>query len=156
MQLLLLNLVLIAKAKHEDAVMVVVSDVIMIGAGLIGALVTAPYKFVWWSVGTVFFIIIVNKLFKLMDSASRCLSPAACDVFKALSWLTIILWCGYPLLWLLGAEGTRSMPQNAEVGTITLLDLASKVGFGMYLLFNLDAIDTDAGYSETVHLRADE
>eukprot|EP00960_Hanusia_phi_P074018 768137-Hanusia_phi.AAC.4 len=68
--------------------------------------------------------------------------------FKMLTYITIACSCIYSVVWLLGSEGTAALGLTQEVGIITLTDLVSKLGFGLYFLFNYDAAmgddDTDA------------
>ena len=59
--------------------------------------------------------------------------------------------CVYPLVWMLGSEGTAALGLSQEVGIMAVTDLVAKVGFGLYLLFNFDDIagdDLDDGINQ--------
>ena len=59
--------------------------------------------------------------------------------------------CVYPLVWMLGSEGTAALGLSQEVGIMAVTDLVAKVGFGFYLLFNFDDIagdDLDDGINQ--------
>ncbi len=62
----------------------------------------------------------------VQDSESR-VGPAAHDVLKTVSLVTLAMWLGYPLMILLGADGVQAIPTKAELGCLTLLDLSAKV-----------------------------
>jgi len=69
------------------------------------------------------------------------------QILKTLTWLTIISWLVYPIIWILGSEGTAALGLSQQVRLITITDLVAKVGFCFYLLSHLD----EAGAEESVN-----
>lgn len=60
--------------------------------------------------------------------------PRAKQVFRRLLAVHLVLWTAYPIVWLLGNTGLNLINQGSETMFYTLLDLASKVGFGFLSL----------------------
>jgi bacteriorhodopsin len=49
--------------------------------------------------------------------------------------MLIVLWLAYPVVWILGTEGTIGIiPLYWETAAFMVLDLTAKVGFGFVLL----------------------
>ncbi len=111
-------------------------DVLMILASLIGAMNVAPFKYMWWFAAFVFLILIIVQLLQRFEGAK--------DGYKLCNYIFIATACVYPLVWMLGSEGTAALGLSQEVGIITVTDLVAKLGFGLYFLFNFDEIMGDA------------
>ena len=139
-QLILVDLALLSRADTPTIISLVGNDVLMVICGLIGALTVAPYKYMWWVAGLVFFIIVIIQLLQRLNNAEGY----GGDALKGLSWLTIIAWVVYPIVWIVGSEGTGALGLSQEVGIITITDLIAKVGFGFYLLANVDSPDAES------------
>jgi len=137
--LILVDLALLSRTDTPTILTLVGCDLLMVITGLIGALTVAPYKYCWWVAGLAFFIIVVTTLIGRLNNAEGYGGEA----LKGLSWLTIISWIVYPVVWIVGSEGTGALGLSQEVGIITLTDLVSKLGFGFYLLANLEAPGVD-------------
>ena len=57
-------------------------------------------------------------------------------IYKRTATITLVLWSAYPLVWLLGAEGTGLLGATAELALYMVLDVSAKVGYGFSLLGN--------------------
>jgi len=133
--LLLIQLALIAKADTSAMVSSTGNSVLMVIALLIGAMNVAPFKYMWWFGGAVFAVLLVVQLAGRYENAT--------DVAKVLNTLAIVFVVLYPLVWLLGSEGTAALGLSQEVAFLTVLDLVTKVGFGLYFLLNFEAATGD-------------
>ena len=51
---------------------------------------------------------------------------------KLLTWLVIISWIVYPILWIVGSEGTAALGLSQQVGLTTITDLVAKVRPSLY------------------------
>jgi len=138
--LILVDLALLSRADTPTIISLVGNDVLMVICGLIGALTVAPYKYMWWVAGLIFFIIVIIQLLQRLNNAEGYGGEA----LKGLSWLTIICWIVYPIVWIVGSEGTGALGLSQEVGIITITDLIAKIGFGFYLLANVDSPDAES------------
>jgi bacteriorhodopsin len=62
-------------------------------------------------------------------------SAEVSQLFGRLRNLIIVLWLLYPVVWILGTEGTIGvLPLYWETAAFMVLDLSAKVGFGVVLL----------------------
>jgi len=141
--LLLATLGVISKADTSVLVSLVGYDILMILAALVGAINVAPFKYMWWFAGLILLILIIIQLVQRFEGAS--------DGYKVLNYIFIGTACVYPLVWMLGSEGTAALGLSQEVGIMAVTDLVAKVGFGLYLLFNFDDIagdDLDDGINQ--------
>lgn len=70
------------------------------------------------------------------------------EITKMLTYIVIGSTCFFPLMWLLGSEGTAALGLSQEVGIVCIVDLVNTVGFGLYFLLNYDQVmdeeDSDA------------
>jgi len=133
--LILTNLALMSRSDTPTILSLVGNIVLYVICGLIGALTVAPYKYMWWVGGLVFLIIVFVHLLQRLNNAEGY----GGDALKGLTWLTILCWIVYPIVWIVGSEGTGALGLSQEVGIITIVDLIAKIGFGFYLLANVDA-----------------
>lgn len=75
--------------------------------------------------------------------------PRAKQVFRRLLAVHLVLWSAYPIVWLLGNTGINLINQGSETMFYTLLDLASKVGFGFLSLNTMHTLE-QAGEAQPV------
>ncbi|MEH1830951.1 MAG: bacteriorhodopsin [Nostoc sp.] len=68
--------------------------------------------------------------------------------FRKLVTVHLVLWTLYPIVWILSPEGFNALGQGGETMGYTLLDIASKVGFGFLSLNTLHNLE-QAGESIT-------
>ena len=68
----------------------------------------------------------------VVDAAEA--GDAASLLYGKLLIILTTLWFIYPVLWLLGSEGTGTISLNSEVAVFAVIDLLAKVGFGLVLV----------------------
>ncbi|TQQ81338.1 rhodopsin [Halonotius terrestris] len=151
--LLLLDLALLANADRETIYTLIGLDVFMIATGLIGAFAQeAIWRIVWWGISTGALLVLLYVLVGTLSEAAPSQSDAARSLTSTLKNLLIVLWLAYPVVWILGTEGTLGfIPLYAETAAFMVLDLTAKVGFGAYLLKNHDvltSLGTGAGSAQ--------
>merc|ERR1719453_2432729 len=61
--------------------------------------------------------------------------------YKYMWWVASLI---FPIVWIVGSEGTGALGLSQEVGIITIADLIAKIGFGFYLLANVDAPEAES------------
>jgi bacteriorhodopsin len=153
--LLLLDLALLARASKNTIYTLVGLDVLMIGTGVIGALATssAAVRIVWWAISTVFLLFLLYFLIRALNEAATRQTPEVRKLTSTLRNLLIVLWLAYPVVWILGTEGTIGIiPLYWETAAFMVLDLTAKVGFGFILLRShsvLEAATQPAGAAPT-------
>lgn len=73
--------------------------------------------------------------------------PRSKKAFRKLVTVHVVLWTLYPVVWMLAGTGFGVLNQTGETFGYTVLDLASKVGFGFLSLNTLKQIE-QAGESQ--------
>jgi len=141
--LLLLDLALLALPTTRGRLgligVLLGADVYMIVTGLIAGLLTGPDKYVWFATSSIAFLFILYVLVRLFRETSARGAEVR-GLFRNLAILTIVLWTCYPIVWLLGTEGTGVFSLQVEVILYGILDVLAKVGFGFLLLSNRAAL----------------
>jgi bacteriorhodopsin len=97
----------------------------MVACGFMGAAVSPEHKYFWWGAGMLFFVVLIYMLFQELNKAVGDGRVGAYDgeTLKGLTYLTICVWCVYPIVWIMGQEGAGLASLNAEETTLTLADL---------------------------------
>ena len=142
--LLLLDLALLAGASRNTIATLVGLDVAMIITGLVGALATegAAFRIAWWGISCGFFVALLYILVSTLSQNAAQKSGDVAALFSTLRNLVIVLWTAYPIVWIIGTEGTLGLiPLPVETAAFMVLDLAAKVGFGFILLRSRDVLD---------------
>lgn len=142
--LLLLDLALLAGANRNTIATLVGLDVAMILTGLVGALTVegTVYRIVWWAISCGFFVALLYVLVGTLSQNAAQKSGDVAALFSTLRNLVIVLWTAYPIVWIIGTEGTLGLiPLGVETAAFMVLDLSAKVGFGFILLRSHDVLD---------------
>ncbi len=114
---------------------IVGADIMMILTGLFGALsLDSSHKYVWFIVSCGFFIAVLALVWGPVRSAAAEQGAETAALYNKLLGILTVLWFIYPVLWILGTEGTGSISLNTEVAVFTIIDLSAKVGFGLLLV----------------------
>lgn len=141
--LLLLDLALLALPNTRGRIALIGvllgADVYMIITGLIAGFLTGADKYVWFATSTIAFLFILFVLVRMFRE-TQARGGAVSSLFRNLATLTIVLWICYPIVWLLGTEGTGVFSIQVEVILYMILDVLAKVGFGSLLLSNRAAL----------------
>ena len=126
---------------------VIGADVLMILTGLFGALsLDDGHKYVWFAVSCVFFVAVLAVVWGPVRAAAVAQGGATAALYNRLLLILTGLWFIYPVLWLLGTEGTDAISLTTEVGVFAVIDLLAKVGFGLVLVTGVKRL----GARETV------
>ncbi|MSX03112.1 MAG: rhodopsin [Actinobacteria bacterium] len=111
------------------------ADILMILTGLFGALsLDSTHKYVWFIVSCGFFLAILVLIWGPVRASAVAQGEGVAALYTKLLGILTVLWFIYPILWLLGTEGTGSISLNTEVAVFTIIDLTAKVGFGLLLI----------------------
>lgn len=114
---------------------IVGADILMILTGLFGALsLDSTHKYVWFIVSCGFFLAVLALVWGPVRSAAVEQGAQTAALYNKLLGILTVLWFIYPVLWILGTEGTGSISLNTEVAVFTIIDLTAKVGFGLLLV----------------------
>jgi sensory rhodopsin len=70
------------------------------------------------------------------------------DAFSLLLTVHIVLWTAYPIVWILAGTGFGVLNSGLEGMFYTLLDIASKVGFGLFSISTLQKLEKVSAQAE--------
>ncbi|MDY6774746.1 MAG: bacteriorhodopsin [Halobacteria archaeon] len=138
--LLILDLGLLAGVKRKTYAALIGSDVAMIGSGVAASLSTSWVKYVYFSAGSVAYVVLLYLLMRTLSDAAR--GRGVASLFQKLRNLTVVLWSVYPVVWLVGPYGTGLLEPATEIIIILYLDLITKVGFGFILVNSHDVVSS--------------
>lgn len=143
--LLLVDLVLLALVNPGRnigfIIGLVVLDVFMILTGLLAGSRSSEFAAgFWFVVSTVAMIVLLFLVATRLFSEAANQPGAVQQTFRTLAVLTVVLWSLYPIVWLLGTEGFSAVGITTEIFFFLILDFLAKIGFGILLLTNREAI----------------
>jgi len=154
--LMVLDLILLAHGEGADTETIchiVAVDALMIVAGLIGALCGGTAScWMFFAFSMVCFTMIFYYLL-FNDEFQTKIKPAYADVYNKAAWLTAIIWCGYPIAWMLD-EGLNLISLDLAVIIYLILDTIAKSGWGILITLGRDAV-TDVSESRPVSTQMD-
>jgi sensory rhodopsin len=135
--LLILDLAFLGRTNLPITCSLLGANAYTIATGFVAAITPKPMNQIWYLVSCGAFIATVYLLLVPYRSQAEQHYPHAKPVFRKLLTAHIVLWSFYPIVWILAATGVGVLSQGAETMSYTLLDLASKVGFGFLALNSL-------------------
>jgi bacteriorhodopsin len=146
--LLLIDLGLLAGVSLSEIYFIVLCDILMVVAGFAGA-VSAGANAAWplFIFGCFAFLPILHFLIAKLPARAP---KGAKSAFRTLSWLTIVLWSAYPVVWGIG-EGGNLVSPDVETVLYAILDVIAKCGFGFILLFSHAALEAAPGVVPASH-----
>ena len=128
LQLILADLALLSRSDTPTIISLVGNMVLYVICGLIGALTVAPYKYMWWVASLIFLIIVFMLLLQRLNNAEGY----GGDALKGLTWLTILVWLVYPIVWIAPAVCRACVCPKANVcsgSVIVMLICENKLSF---------------------------
>lgn len=142
--LLLLGLMLIGlpvlradEGRSRNALVagVIGADVFMILTGLFAALsLDATHRYVWYAFSCGAFLAVLGLIWGPVRQAALAQSGGTGELYSRLLTVLSALWFVYPVLWILGTEGTGTVSRTTEIFVFAGIDLSAKVGFGLLLV----------------------
>ena len=150
--LLLNQLARLVHARGSVVWGLVLSNQFMIATGLVAELSGAPRQWVWYAISSVAFLFILATLLGDLTREGEALPDDVRILFRRLRDVNVATWIGYPVVWALGTKGLAVIGPGTQAAGYVLLDLASKVGFGMLVLSGSAALErsgTFAGLRQT-------
>lgn len=133
--LLILDLAFLAGLSGSAIIVAVVADLIMIMTGLFAALSDGGSKWGYYIMAWVAFIVIIYLFFTAGRKSVQNRTADTKKLFNYLGIFTLILWLGYPIVWILG-EGVRKFSVDGEIIAYAVLDILAKPVFGFWLLLS--------------------
>ncbi len=121
-------------------------DAFMIVTGVIAAFTTDDtVKYVWFTVSCAAFLGVLYALLGPIAAAAREHGAAVAGLYRKLMLVLASLWFVYPILWLLGTEGTSTISQTTEVATFAIIAVTAKAVFGILLVTGVSRLVVPSG-----------
>lgn len=145
--LILLTLIWVAfggtiQRNVRVALIIIGADVLMIITGVLASLAgggSFPGALMFL-VSSVFFLVVLYFIWSpqgLNGEANRGNPEGGANLFFRLAVMLTVLWFFYPVVWILGTEGSGAVSNGVEVFFYAVLDILAKIGFGIVLLTGL-------------------
>ena len=150
--LLLLNLGMVAGARPKLIAAVMGADIFMIVTGVIASWVTPPENFIWYVISCGAFIALLWALFSEYSATARNRDPNVGKLFCTLRNVLLVLWTGYPIVWILAAQGINIISGAWSAFFYMVLDLAAKGSFGLILTSTSSTTLAKASNPETLNI----
>jgi sensory rhodopsin len=139
--LLLLDLAFLARSSVALTGSLLGANAYMILSGFAATMSPKPINYAWYIVSCAAFAATVYLLVQPYRMEAERKHPRSKRVFRKLLTAHVILWTLYPIVWILASTGLNILSQGGETAGYTILDLASKVGFGFLSLNSLRQLE---------------
>jgi bacteriorhodopsin len=140
--LVLLDLGLLSGLDYVTIILLVVADVYMIIATLVGTLAGPSHNIARWGFFTTACIIFVYQAFTLLTVGTASAKTHSVRVYRlylSLALYTLVLWLSYPIIWSL-SQATNILDESGEILACAVVDILSKAVFGFWILFKHDHV----------------
>ncbi len=120
---------------------VIAADAVMIVTGLLAALSTQDaVRYTWYAISCGAFLAVLALIYGPVRSIAKAQAGKTPALYETLLRMLTVLWFIYPVLWLLGTEGTGTIGLTTEIAVFAVIDLTAKVGFGLLLVSRVAAM----------------
>lgn len=113
----------------------------MIVTGFLATISPKPISYIWYVVSCVAYLATAYLLLNQYRKQADRNYPSVKNAFRRLLTVHLVIWTLYPIVWILGTEGLNTFGSESETMFFTLLDLASKVGFGFLSLNTMHTLE---------------
>ena len=139
--LLLLDLTFLGKTSLPITGSLLGANAYMLATGFVATVTPKPMSYIWYIVSCAAYLAIIYLLVQPYRVQAERKHPRSKQAFRKLVTVHLVLWTLYPIVWILSPEGFSSFGQGSETMFYTLLDIASKVGFGFLSLNTLSKLE---------------
>ncbi len=117
------------------------ADIYMIVTGLIAASIRSDYRWAWFGISSVAFLVILYIILGKINPVARQRDPVVAQHFRTLSISLLVLWFCYPIVWMFAPEGFGLISTFVATLLYGILDVLAKVVYGFILLRNQSVLD---------------
>ena len=130
------------------------SNAFMIATGLVATLSPKPINHIWYVVSSAAYLAVIYLLLVPFKHEAERNRPRTQTAFNRLITIHLMLWTAYPIVWILAPTGIDAIGQDFETMFYTILDVASKVGFGFLSLNTYSKIERIGAVAEDLESTA--
>lgn len=139
-----------SRSRTSLLVGVIAADALMIVTGLLAALSSGDAaRYSWYAISCGAFLAVLGLIYGPVRTIAKAQAGATPALYETLLRVLTALWFIYPVLWLLGTEGTGTIALTTEVAVFAIVDLTAKVGFGLLLVTRVAALSQRVGARTT-------
>lgn len=139
--LLILDLTYLGRTNLPITGSLLGANAYMIVTGFLATLSPKPISYIWYVVSCVAYLATAYLLLNQYRKQADRNYPSVKSAFRRLLTVHLVIWTLYPIVWILGTEGLNTFGSASETMFFTLLDLASKVGFGFLSLNTMHTLE---------------
>lgn len=139
--LLLLDLAFLAGSSLTITSSLLGANAYMIATGFVAAVSPKPTNYIWYVVSCGAFLATLYLLVKPYRQQAERKHPRTKSAFTKLLAVHVVLWTGYPIVWILSNTGFDVISNGVSTMLYTLLDIAAKVGFGFLSLNTMHQLE---------------
>jgi bacteriorhodopsin len=139
--LLLLILTYLGKTNLAITASLLGANAYTIATGFVATISPYPVNYIWYVVSCSAYFATAHLLLNQYRRQVERTFPRVVSAFRKLLGLHLILWTLYPIVWIFSPTGFNLLNLGWETMFFTLLDLASKVGFGFLSLQTMREIE---------------
>jgi len=139
--LLLLILTYLGKTNLAITASLLGANAYTIASGFVATISPYPVNYIWYVISCSAYFATAHLLLNQYRRQVERTFPRVVSAFRKLLGLHLILWTLYPIVWIFSPTGFNLLNLGWETMFFTLLDLASKVGFGFLSLQTMREIE---------------
>jgi bacteriorhodopsin len=141
--LLLLELSHLGKNRMATVGSLIGANAAMIATGFVATISPRPINYVWYLVSCGFYvgtaILLLGKY--RTEAISNYPGKVGVQAFNVLLTVHIVTWTAYPVVWILAGTGLGLLSPGLEAMFYTILDIVTKVGFGLLAMSTLKRLE---------------
>ena len=148
----------LGRSKLTTTTALLGSNTLMIATGFLATIAVDSSKYTFYILSCGAYLAIVYLLVVPFRQEAKEAYPGKSGAFDRLIGAHVILWTLYPIVWIMSPEGWGLFGATMEASLFTILDLLSKVGFGLLAVATLTQLSgnkavnpADLGRSEGAH-----
>lgn len=122
------------RRAHSLIAALLFANVAMIGAGLVAGLTEGWTSAMWFVASTLAFLVVLAILWSPLREMAEGGHPVRTELYVRHAGVLTGLWSLYPFVFLAGMDGAGLMGPLGTVLGFAVLDIASKVGFGLLVV----------------------
>ncbi len=135
--LLILVFTYLGRSRLTTMTALLGSNTLMIATGFLATIASDSSKYTFYILSTGTYLAIVYLLVVPFRQEAKAAYPGKIGAFDRLIGAHVVLWTLYPIVWILSPEGWGLFGGTMEASLFTILDLLSKVGFGLLAVATL-------------------
>lgn len=145
--LLILVLTYLGRSRLTTTTALLGANTLMIATGFLATIVSDSGKYTFYVLSCGAFLAVVYLLVRPYRQEAKAAYPDQGGAFDRLVGVHLVLWVLYPIVWILSPEGWGLYGSTMEASLFTILDLLSKVGFGLLAVATLAQISGNKAIS---------